>query len=62
MANEGIVKGSNSWNPSGTKTTPTQVKSEVQQEFASKSKMCFECQGFGHIDFECPNKKVIAQI
>ena len=23
VANEGLVEGSNSWNPSGTKTTPT---------------------------------------
>ena len=22
--------------------------------------MCFKCQGLGHIDFECPNQKVIA--
>ena len=42
MANEGFVEGSNSWNPSGTKTTPTQVKSEDQQELISKSKMCFK--------------------
>ena len=32
VANEGFVEGSTSWNPSGTKTTPTQVKSEMQQE------------------------------
>ena len=62
VANEGFVEGSTSWNPSGTKTTPTQVKSEAQQESTSKSKMCFKCQGLGHIDFECPNKKVIALI
>ena len=43
VANEGFVEGSTSWNPSGTKTTPTQVKSEVQQESTSKSKMCFKC-------------------
>ena len=55
MANEGFVKGSISWNPSGTKTTPTQVKSEAQQELTSKLKMCFKCQGLGHIDSECPN-------
>ena len=42
VANEGFVKGFNSWNPCGTKTNPTQVKSEVQQELASKSKMCFK--------------------
>ena len=29
VANEGFVEGSNSWNLSGTKTTPAQVKSEV---------------------------------
>ena len=49
VTNEGFVEGSTSWNPSGTKTTPTQVKSEVQQESASKSMMCFKCQGLGHI-------------
>ena len=49
-------------NPSGTKTTPTQVKSEAQQESTSKLKMCFKCQGLRHIDFECPNQKVIIQI
>ena len=63
VANEGFVKVSTSWNPSGTKTTPTQVKSEApQQESTSKSKMCFKCQGLEHIDFECPNQKVIALI
>ena len=62
VANEGFVEGSNSWNPSGTKTTPTQVKSEEQQELTSKSNMCFKCQGLGHIDYECPNQKVIAKI
>ena len=62
MANEGFIEGSNSWNPSGTKMTPTQVKSEVQQELTSKSNMCFKCQGLGHIDSECPNQKVIALI
>ena len=45
-----------------TKTTPTQVKSEAQQELTSKSKMCFKCQGLRHIDFECPNQKVISLI
>ena len=30
VANEGFIKGSTSWNSSGTKTTPTQVKSEAQ--------------------------------
>ena len=29
VANEGFVEGSNSWNLSGTKTTPAQVKSEA---------------------------------
>ena len=24
--------------------------------------MCFKCQGLGHIDYECPNQKVIALI
>ena len=62
MANKGFVEGSNSLNPSGTRTTPTQVKSEEQQELTSKSNMCFKCQGLGHIDSECPNKKVIALI
>ena len=55
VANEWFFEGSNSWNPSGTKTTPTQAKSEAQQELASKSKTCFKCQGLGHIDSECPN-------
>ena len=62
VANEGFVEGSNSWNPSGTKTTPTQVESEAQQELASKSKTCFNCQGLGHIDSECPNQKAFALI
>ena len=62
VANEGFVEGSNSWNPSGTKTTPTQVKSEAQQELASKSKTCFKCPGLGHLDSECPNQKVFALI
>ena len=62
MANEGFVEGSNSGNPSGMKTTPTQVKSEAQQELASKSKTCFKCQGLGHIDSECPNQKAFALI
>ena len=62
VANEGFVEGYTSWNPSGTKTTPTQVKSKAQQESTSKSKMCFKCQGLGHIDSKCPNQKVIALI
>ena len=62
VANEGFVEGSNSWNPSGTKTTPTKVKSVAQQELASKSKTCFKCQGLGHIDSECPNQKAFALI
>ena len=24
--------------------------------------MCFKCQGLEHIDFECPNQKVISLI
>ena len=28
----------------------------------STPKRCFKCQGLGHIDFECPNQKVIALI
>ena len=44
VANDGFVEGYNSWNPSDTKTTPTQVKSEEQQELISKSKICFKCQ------------------
>ena len=62
VAKEGFVEGSTSWNPSGTKTTHTQVKSEAQQEFTSKSKMCFKYQGLRHIDSECSNQKVIALI
>ena len=62
VANEGFVEGSNSWNPSGAKTTPTQVNSEEQQELTSMSKMCLKCQGLGHIDYECPDQKVIAKI
>ena len=31
VANEGFVEGSNSWNPSGRKTTDTQVKGEALQ-------------------------------
>ena len=62
MANEGFVEGSTSWNPNGTKTTSTQVKSEAQKELISKSKMCFKCQGLGHIYSESPNKKVIVLI
>ena len=61
VANEGFVEGSKSWNPSGTKTTPTQVKSEAQQELAYKSKTCFKCQGLGHIDSECPNQKALIE-
>ena len=62
MANEGFFEGSTSWNPSGTKTTPTKVKSEAQQESTSKLKICFKCQGLRHIDCECPNQNVIALI
>ena len=62
MANEGFFEGFTSWNPSGTKTTPTKVKSEVQQESTYMLKMCFKCQGLRHIDFECPNQNVIALI
>ena len=47
LANEGFVEGSNSWNPSGTKTTPTQVKSEAQQELASKSRRVLSAKGWG---------------
>ena len=57
VANEGFVEGSCSWNPSGMKTTPTQVKSEAQQV-----KTCFKRQGLGHIDSECPNQKAFALI
>ena len=35
VANEGFIEGSTSWNPSGTRTTLTQVKSEAQQESIS---------------------------
>ena len=53
VAKEGFVEGSTSWYPSGTKTIPSsQVKSEVQKEPTSKSKVCFKCQGLGHITFE----------
>ena len=62
VADEGFVEGSNSLNPSCTKTTPPQVKSEAQQDLASKSKTCFKCQGLGHIDSERPNQKVFALI
>ena len=62
VANEGFVEGSTSWNLSGTKTTPTQVKSEAQQASTYKSKMWFKWQGLGHIDSECPNQKVIPLI
>ena len=55
VADEGFVKVSTSWNPSGTKTTPTQVKSEAQQESTSKSKIYFKYQGLGHINSKCPN-------
>ena len=62
VANEGFVEGSNSWIPSGRKTTHTQVMSEALQELASKSKTCFKCQGLGHIDSKCPNQKAFALI
>ena len=62
VANKEFVESSNSWNPSGTKTTPTKVKSEAQQELIFNSKMCFKCQGLGYIDYECLNQKVIALI
>ena len=25
-------------------------------------RLCFKCQGLGHIDFKCPNQKVIALV
>ena len=31
----------------------------MQQESTSKSKMCFTCQGLGHIISECPYQKVV---
>ena len=31
----------------------------MQQELTSKSKMCFKCQGLGHITSKCPNQKVV---
>ena len=50
VAKQGFNEGSTSWNPSGTKISPTpQVKSEVNQESTFKSRMCFKCQGLGHI-------------
>ena len=31
----------------------------MQQESTSKSKMCFTCEGLGHITSECPYQKVV---
>ena len=41
------------------------VKNEVhksQQELTSKAKRCYKCQGFEHIAFEFPNRKVVSLI
>ena len=52
--------------PSGAKTTmKPQVKSEVhkpQQESTSKSRQCYKFHKFGHIAFECPNRRVVALV
>ena len=42
-----------------------QVKSEVhkpQQESTSKLRQCFKCHGFGHIAYECPNRRMVALV
>ena len=63
---EGFIKSSTTRSPSGTKTTlKPQVKSDVlkpHQELTSKSRRCFKCQGLGHMDFECPNRRVVALV
>ena len=46
-------------------TLKPQVKGEVhkpQQESTSKSRQCFKCHGFGHIAYECPNRRVVALV
>ena len=59
MAKGRFAKGSTSKNPSDAKITPKpQVNSEMHKPHQeSTPKRCFKCQGLGHIDFECPNKK-----
>ena len=63
---EGFIKNSTSRGPSTAKTTlKPQVKGEVhkpQQESTSKSRQCFKCHGFGHIAYECPNRRVVALV
>ena len=64
VAKEGFAMDSTSKIPSDAKTTlKYQVHDEVHKPHQESTlKRCFKCQGLGHIDFECPNQKVIALI
>ena len=66
VAKEGFSEDSISRNSNDSKTTPKpQVKIEVQklqQESTSKLKRCYKCQGFEHIAYEFPNRKVVAPV
>ena len=57
MANEGFVEGSNSWNPSGTKTTLNQVKSEAQQELLLSQRRVLSAKGWGILLLNVLTKK-----
>jgi transposase InsO family protein len=45
--------------PKGTTTTPTQSASSVASTGRTKDIQCHRCRGFGHVQRDCPNKRVL---
>ncbi|GKV14324.1 hypothetical protein SLEP1_g25219 [Rubroshorea leprosula] len=49
---------------SSTERTPAKAEKEVSlsRPAQSNTRKCFKCQGFGHIAFDCPNRRVVTII